>query len=219
MSITEVERRLAPVLYYDPASVGKTAAAVGRRRGGCRVWRGTLEREESRAENCGDKKLCRASCRALPAMAASKRLKNAAERESANRARQEFTAGPARGRRAAIFSPSSRPANAAMPQESLAVSLRATRSKMIMAFRAKFHAPESLRAAVARADLRPGEVSPSLAPEPHEIRAKLSGASHAIGAPARPAGVRRPAHSISCSSRPLPRSRPFARWDASSPRS
>ena len=53
---------------------------------------------------------------------------------------------------------------------------------------------------------------------PHEFRSGLSGVRQAMGAPARPAGAQHLARSICCSSRPLPRSRPFARWDANSPR-
>jgi hypothetical protein len=45
---------------------------------------------------------------------------------------------------------------------------------------------------------------------------RLSGVRQAIGAPAKPAGAQQVG--FICPSRQLPRSRPFARWDATSPR-
>ena len=61
-------------------------------------------------------------------------------------------------------------------------------------------------------------VPPAAWSGPHNLRSGFSGVRQAMGEPAKPAGARRSAPSICCSLRPLPRSRPFARGNANSPR-
>ena len=196
----------------------------------CRVWLGSVARQESRAKKTAVKKRLSPLLTRFAGDGCLEMSKNSAERAIrpiALGGKNYFllVPTPEDGVRRSS-SPSSRPPNSTMSKESLAVPLRARRSKTIMAagslFRFARQVPRTRkrcgRVPRAQANLRRRRITRRNWREPHEFRSGLSGVRQTIGGPAKPAGAQQSARSICCSSRPLPRSRLFARWDANSPR-
>ncbi len=194
-----------------------------------RVWLGSVAREESRGEKTpvAPLTLCR---RWLPQNAQQCRR----ARHSANRARRQelfFAGSDARGWRAAIITTLIETAKfddveGVLSSSPLREAFENDHGRRIalqhFARQVRCARKPCVRPPRAQANLRRGRVARRSFTAAwrgrHEFRSGLSGVRQAIGAPATPAGARQPARSSCCSSRPLPRSRPFARWDVNSPR-